>query len=70
MMNLEKTTPGGHFTVTIHSNVDMGQALTVRESAESLKDLSDMLTRAAELALEAAIKLLTESARVAPGEAN
>ena len=58
MLFLQKSTPCGRFTVSVTSNVPEASMLLVGDSARSLKDLSDLLTDASRLALEAAVGLL------------
>lgn len=55
---LQKSTPCGRFTVSITSNVPESSLLLLGESARSLKNLSDVLSDAAHLALTAAVGLL------------
>ena len=55
---LQKSTQCGRFTVSITSNIPESSMLLRQESAMSLKDLSDVLTDAAQMALTAAINIL------------
>lgn len=59
MLNIQKTTSDGRFIVSIESRTLSDTPLMTTECAESLKELSEILSRASELALECAIKILS-----------
>ncbi len=58
MLFLQKVTACGRFTISITSNVPESSMLLSQDAARSLKNLSDELSGAATMALQAAVSIL------------